>query len=518
MGKGEEARQAAPPPPSPGRATGTPALTTGWGRDTTRTERTPPPARPKRRPLLPAGARCHAEGTGGGGEGAAIPLPAHACALGPRAPRPLPPRRRRSTQSPARGRAPAERRHGGARSQPPPARPPAPPPGAAGSAGNLTTNRRKQLTGGPAAAATVRGARADHRSPGWPRRPHSRLFPLLPRPCGVRGGAAHDAAEGPGHGSSSSPSTSPPRPGPRTGTGPKSCGRPAGEGRRTGGAGPGEEVVAAAGRGCSVPALSGGPGRKAGRRWETLTEERTGWGKAGALSRRRAAAGQAGPALTPPPRRRAGAARPGLRRGPRDTVPGPGAAAATSLPSRRRPVPASLGSAGRDTAPRPVTWHRGAAAAAAPCPVSSPRPPQPRRSGSAARLRPLEAPPPPHVNQRCRASAPAASRPAPPPVASRPPPAGRRRVWVALSAAALVGGRPGSGDTSALPHPPSLLCWSLSAAAQSLVPSAPPFCLPGPVPSEALVPGLLSPPGPCMPRDVACPGTELHHAAGPVRV
>lgn len=155
-----------------------------------------------------------------------------------------------------------------------------------------------------------------------------------------------------------------------------------------------------------MPALGGGPGRKAGRRWQTLTEEGTGWGKAGALSRRRAAAGQAGPAL-PLPRRRAGAVRPGLSRGPRDTVPRPGAAAATSLPSRRQPAPASPSSAGRSAAPRPVTWRRGTAAAA-PCPVSfppalhSPDAPAQRRGSAPSRPRPrlasitaAEAPPPP---------------------------------------------------------------------------------------------------------------------------
>lgn len=160
----------------------------------------PPPAEatptPERRP------RCHrlgpsvtvkCVGSEGGGRrgrgGGAIPSPrvrggaarARAAAVAPR-----------STQSPARGRAPAERRHGGARSQPPPARPPAaaPPPGAAGSAGNLTTNRRKQLTGGPGAAA-VRG-RPDPTpppppppptSPGGSRRPPLPL-PRLSRAVG----------------------------------------------------------------------------------------------------------------------------------------------------------------------------------------------------------------------------------------------------------------------------------------------------------------------------------------------
>lgn len=177
--------------------------------------------------------------------GRRLPPPAHACAVGPRAPRPLPPRRRRHcTQSPARGRAPAERRHGGARSQPPPARPPAPPPGAAGSAGNLTTNRRKQLTGGPAAAAAVRGARADHRPPPATRatpHPHARF------PSGRALGRTRRR----------DPDTAPrpPAPGPAQEPAPKVATAPPGRRAAGGGAGPGEEVVAAAGRGCSVPAL-----------------------------------------------------------------------------------------------------------------------------------------------------------------------------------------------------------------------------------------------------------------------
>lgn len=227
-----------------------------------------------------------------------------------------------------------------------------------------------------------------------------------------------------------------------------------------------------------MPALGGGPGRKAGRRWETLTEERTGWGKAGALSRRRAAAGQAGPVLplsappgrsgspgAPPRPERHGAADPEWRPPP-------------PSPTAGGPHRPTLGSAERGAAPPPGYLAQGSGGGSGSVPGVFPPPstaPTLRLGGVTP---PLRGPAPARVNQRCRGSAPA-------PVASRPRPPRRRRLRVGAirvcSVAAPVGGERGR-EAPLSPSPPRQgpSPRRLSAAAPRPVPSVAPICLPRP--------------------------------------
>ncbi|XP_041345343.1 translation initiation factor IF-2-like [Pyrgilauda ruficollis] len=229
-------------------------------------------------------------------------------------------------RAPSRGRA-QPTGAGPARPVPPP-----PPPGAAGRAGALTTNSRKQLTG----RHRRRLRRTEGPCPGPTAAPHPRAAPAP---------APGPAPRPPARGSAQEPAR-------------KVAQCRAGGGSCVGGDGEG--------------VLSAGP-RRAG--WAALGDadgEGDAVGKAGALWRRRVthrvthrvrqgrplplSAPVAGPELA----RGSAAARQTQRRG---------AAVATSPPQPPWPPLVARGERG----PRPVTWLRGtAAAAAAPCPVSPP--------------------------------------------------------------------------------------------------------------------------------------------------